>query len=55
MSLFSQFAAKAAEKRIARLGLGDLDADAVSSFLNSLEEDRSNAVQSRNQRRPALR
>lgn len=55
MRLFLQFAAKAAEKRITQLGLDDLDANAVSSFLNSLEEDRSNAVQSRNQRLAALR
>src|SRR5688572_30958813 len=55
MRLFLQFAAKAAGKKITQLGLDDLDADAVGSFLNSLEEDRSNAVQSRNQRLAALR
>ena len=55
MRLFLQFAAKTAGKKITQLGLDDLDADAVSSFLNSLEEDRSNAVQSRNQRLAALR
>lgn len=55
MRLFLQFAAKAGGKRITQLGLDDLDADAVSSFLNSLEESRRNAVQSRNQRLAALR
>jgi site-specific recombinase XerD len=55
MRLFLQFAAKTGEKRITQLGFDDLDADAVSSFLNSLEENRSNAVQSRNQRLAALR
>jgi integrase/recombinase XerD len=55
MRLFLQFAAKTAGKKITQLGLDDLDADAVSSFLNSLETDRSNAVQSRNQRLAALR
>ena len=55
MRLFLQFAAKTAGKKITQLSLDDLDADAVSSFLNSLETDRSNAVQSRNQRLAALR
>lgn len=55
MRLFLQFAAKAAEKKITKVGLDDLDADTVSSFLNSLEENRSNSVQSRNQRLAALR
>src|SRR5215212_8035461 len=55
MRLFLQFAAKAAGRKITQLGLDDLDADAVCSFLNFLEEDRSNAVQSRNQRLAALR
>jgi integrase/recombinase XerD len=55
MRLFLQFTAKAGGKKITQLGLDDLDADAVSSFLNSLEENRRNAVQSRNQRLAALR
>jgi integrase/recombinase XerD len=55
MRLFLQFAAKGAEKKITQLGLDDLDADAVSGFLNALEESRNNAVQSRNQRLAALR
>ena len=55
MRLFLQFASKAAGKKVTQLGLDDLDADAVSSFLNSLEANRRNAVQSRNQRLAALR
>ena len=55
MRLFLQFAAKAGAKKITRLGLDDLDADAVCGFLNSLEESRNNAAQSRNQRLAALR
>ena len=55
MRLFLQFAAKATGKRITQLELDDLNADAVSGFLNSLEENRRNAVQSRNQRLAAIR
>lgn len=55
MRLFLQFVAQGAGKRITQLGLDDLDADAVCSFLNSLEDDRRNAVGSRNQRLAALR
>ncbi|MCC6587418.1 MAG: site-specific integrase [Bryobacterales bacterium] len=55
MRLFLQFAARAAGKKVTQLGLDDLDADVVSSFLNSLEADRSNTAQSRNQRLAALR
>jgi integrase/recombinase XerD len=53
--LFLQFAAEAAGKKITQLGFEDLDADAVSSFLNSLEERRGNKAQSRNQRLAAIR
>jgi integrase/recombinase XerD len=55
MRLFLQFTAKTAGKKITQLGLDDLDAGAVSTFLNALEGDRKNAVQSRNQRLAALR
>jgi len=55
MRLFLQFTAKTAGKRITQLELDDLDAGAVASFLNVLEGDRKNAVQSRNQRLAALR
>jgi integrase/recombinase XerD len=55
MRLFLQFASKTLERKITNLTIDDLNADLVSSFLNSLEESRGNAVQSRNQRLGALR
>jgi site-specific recombinase XerD len=55
MRLLLQFVASVGRKKITQLGLDDLDADAVTRFLNSLEESRSNAAQSRNQRLAALR
>lgn len=55
LRLFLQFAATARQKKITQLGLDDLDAETVSSFLNSLEKTRGNAVPSRNQRLAALR
>lgn len=55
MRLLLQFAADAGKKKITQLGLDDLGADMVSRFLNSLEESRSNAIQSRNQRLAAIR
>lgn len=55
MRLFLQSVAKGAGKKITQLGLDDLDAESVSRFLNSLEQDRRNAAQSRNQRLAALR
>src|SRR5664279_3453705 len=53
--LFLQFAARSGGKRIAHLTLDELDADIVSGFLNSLEDNRGNTAQSRNQRLAALR
>lgn len=55
MRLLLQFTATTSRKRITQLSLDDLGADVVCQFLNSLEESRSNAVQSRNQRLAALR
>ncbi len=55
MRLFLQFAAATGKKKVTQLGLDDLHADVVCRFLNSLEESRSNAAQSRNQRLAALR
>ena len=55
MRLLLQFAAATGKKKVTQLGLDDLDADVVCRFLNSLEESRSNAAQSRNQRLAALR
>ena len=55
MRLLLQFAAATGKKKVTQLGLDDLHADVVCQFLNSLEESRSNAAQSRNQRFAALR
>jgi integrase/recombinase XerD len=55
MRLFLQFAAANGKKKVTQLGLDDLHADVVCQFLNSLEESRSNAAQSRNQRLASLR
>lgn len=55
MRLFLQFAAATSKKKITHLGLDDLQAEAVSLFLTSLEVKRSNVAQSRNQRLAALR
>jgi integrase/recombinase XerD len=55
MRLLLQFAAATGKKKVTRLGLDDLNADVVCRFLNSLEESRSNAAQSRNQRLAAVR
>jgi site-specific recombinase XerD len=55
MRLLLQFAAATGNKKVTQLGLDDLKADVMCRFLNSLEESRSNAVQSRNQRLAALR
>ncbi len=53
--LFLGFATNAGGKRITQLALDDLDPEVVVRFLNSLEESRGNAAQSRNQRLAALR
>jgi integrase/recombinase XerD len=55
MRLLLQFAAVTGKKKVTQLGLDDLNAEVVCRFLNSLEESRSNAAQSRNQRLAALR
>ena len=55
MRLLLQFAAATGKKKVTQLGLDDLNAEVVCRFLNSLEENRSNAAQSRNQRLAALR
>ena len=55
MRLFLQFVATSAGKKITQVNLDDLDAGAVCSFLNSLEDGRCNSVGSRNQRLAALR
>jgi integrase/recombinase XerD len=55
MRLLLLFASTTGKKKVTQLGLDDLNADVVCRFLNSLEESRSNAAQSRNQRLAALR
>jgi site-specific recombinase XerD len=55
MRLLLQFAAATGKKKVTQLDLDDLNADLVCQFLNSLEDGRSNAAQSRNQRLAALR
>jgi integrase/recombinase XerD len=42
--LFLQFAAALHKKKVTRLSLDDLEAEVVSQFLNSLEEQRSNST-----------
>jgi site-specific recombinase XerD len=54
MRLLLQFATETSGK-ITQLSLDDLGADLMAGFLNSVEENRSNAPQSRNQRLAALR
>jgi site-specific recombinase XerD len=55
MRLLLQFTAATGKRKVTQLGLDDLNAEIVCRFLNSLEESRSNAAQSRNQRLAALR
>jgi integrase/recombinase XerD len=55
MRLLLQFAAATRKKRVIQLGLDDFDTGIVYQFLNSLEEGRSNAIQSRNQRLAVIR
>jgi integrase/recombinase XerD len=55
MRLFLQFVASHKRCKLTRLTLSDLTPDRVLLFLNHLENDRGNAVASRNQRLAALR
>lgn len=55
LRLFLRFVADNAHRRLTRLTLGDLTADRVRRFLNSLEEERHNHVRSRNARLSAIR
>ncbi len=52
--LFLQFVAEQQRCRIARLSLDDLTFEQVLAFLKHLEQERGNAVRTRNQRRAAL-
>jgi integrase/recombinase XerD len=55
MRLFLPFAAKVLNKKVTQLRLDNLSPELVCRFLNSLEESRGNAAQSRNQRLASLR
>ena len=55
MRLLLQFAAATRKKKVIQLGLDDFDTGIVYQFLNSLEEGRSNAIPSRNQRLAVIR
>lgn len=55
MRLLLQFAAANRKKKVIHLSLDDFDTGIVYQFLNSLEEGRSNAIQSRNQRLAVIR
>jgi site-specific recombinase XerD len=55
MRLLLQFAAATRKKKVIQLSLDDFDTNIVYQFLNSLEEGRSNAIPSRNQRLAAIR
>jgi integrase/recombinase XerD len=48
------FAAERAGKAPYRLGIADLDAQAVGAFLNHLENDRGNSARTRNARLAAI-
>jgi integrase/recombinase XerD len=53
--LFLQFAAATRRRAPSSLGLADLDAALIASFLRHLETDRGNSVRTRNARLAALR
>jgi len=55
LRLFLQFVSKVSHCSITKLSLSDMTSDCVSRFLKSLEENRNNKVQTRNQRLVALR
>lgn len=52
--LLLRFAAARAARSIPALRIADLDVDTVLAFLDSLEVERHNAVETRNQRRSAI-
>lgn len=55
VKLFLQFVAADLRRKLTRLRLSDLTCDRVVRFLNHLENERGNAVATRNQRLAALR
>jgi integrase/recombinase XerD len=55
LKLLFAFVAQRGGREIAKLQLGDLDADAIADFLDHVELSRSNSAATRNCRRAALR
>lgn len=55
MRLFLQFVARDCRRKLTRLTLSDLTGERVRSFLQSLEQERGNGAQTRNQRLAAVR
>jgi integrase/recombinase XerD len=55
LTLLFKFVAEQRGRGVASLQIGDIDADAVSRFLNHIEVDRSNSAATRNCRRAAIR
>ncbi|MGE8451592.1 MAG: site-specific integrase [Pseudomonadales bacterium] len=55
LTLFFKFVADQRRRAVASLQLGDIDADAVTRFLNHIETQRSNSAATRNCRRAAIR
>jgi site-specific recombinase XerD len=55
LKLLFEFTAQRSGRQITSLDLGDLDADAITGFLDHIEINRSNSAATRNCRRAALR
>jgi site-specific recombinase XerD len=55
LKLLFEFTAQQKRRDVASLELGDLDADAITAFLDHIELNRSNSAATRNCRRAALR
>jgi site-specific recombinase XerD len=55
LTLLFRFVAKRRRRGVASLQLGDIDADAVTHFLDHIEAERSNSAATRNCRRAAIR
>lgn len=55
LKLLFEFVAQRSGRQVASLELGNLDADAITGFLDHIEANRSNSAATRNCRRAALR
>lgn len=55
LTMLFKFVTEQRGKDIASLGIGDIDADAVTRFLDHIEAQRSNSAATRNCRRAAIR